>query len=98
VRVRGRPIWVTSVTDDVDHAVRHESMAVGITSGAGKFEAVCGALVVPHSMTEPPHDRCLPCVAYLRAQRSLRDLERRMTPKPRHRTRRWTWSRLLGCR
>lgn len=66
---RLRPIWITSISDDSDHAVTRENMAAGMESGAGTYPAECGATVVPPSMTEPPQSRCPYCRAALRMQR-----------------------------
>jgi threonine dehydrogenase-like Zn-dependent dehydrogenase len=62
-----RPMWMTSVVDDADHVVSDDNMTAGVTSGAGVYRAICGATVVPPSMSEPPCGRCSYCRAVLRA-------------------------------
>lgn len=69
---RLRPIWITSISDDADHAVTRENMAVGMATGTGTYRAECGATVVPPSMTEPPRHRCPYCRAALRTHRHNR--------------------------
>jgi len=58
-------VWVTSI-ESTDHAVTDEAMTVGIKARKGEYSAVCGALVLPHSMLTPPGPRCPRCVAHLR--------------------------------
>jgi hypothetical protein len=58
---RPRPIWVTSIIDNTDHAITHDDMAAGITSRTGTYRALCRATVVPPAMTAPhPPTRPLP--------------------------------------
>lgn len=75
-----RPMWMTSVVDDADHVVSDDSMAAGVTSGTGVYQAICGSTVVPPSMTEPPCGRCSYCRAVLRTwcQQSPRGLLARL--------------------
>jgi hypothetical protein len=63
---RPRPIWVTSIVDNADHAITHENMAAGITARTGTYRALCRTTVVPPAMTEPPAGRCPYCAAILR--------------------------------
>jgi hypothetical protein len=63
---RPRPIWVTSIVDNADHAITHDDMAAGITSRTGTYRALCRTTVIPPAMTEPPRARCPYCAAILR--------------------------------
>jgi hypothetical protein len=74
--VRVRMSWVTSVADNADHAVTDDAMVAGMSTGV--YEAVCGAGFVPAAMIEPPRPPCSRCVAFLRAQRTMRDFHDRL--------------------
>ncbi|ALG10325.1 hypothetical protein [Kibdelosporangium phytohabitans] len=67
-----RPIWITSVADDTEHAVTHDAMAAGFTDNTGTYRALCRATVIPPAMTEPPGARCPICRAILRNYRRRR--------------------------
>ncbi len=54
------PIWVTSVSDRLDHAVTLEEMYSARTTG--RMVAACGAILIPAALSAPPGRRCGRCV------------------------------------
>jgi hypothetical protein len=55
---RGRLlIWMTCVTDGLEHAVADELAAGGL--GTGRYSGLCGHLVTPGSLAAP-HGACCP--------------------------------------
>ncbi len=60
------PIWVTSVSDRLDHAVTLDAMESVRTTG--RTVAACGANLIPAALSAPPGRRCSSCVG-LPAQR-----------------------------
>jgi hypothetical protein len=84
--------WHRSASDGRDHAVTDEEFARGRrANSAGRYQAVCGHVVVVGSMLEAPGARCLACQAYVVA-RSLHQADQR-SPRRRHRKAR-AWPRL----
>lgn len=53
--------WIRCGTDDLDHAVIQEELAHGVFTHAGRFSAVCGHMVIPGSMLQPPGAPCPQC-------------------------------------
>ena len=84
-----RPVWVTSVTDGLDHAVTSDAMESALATNRPQPVAVCGATLLPAALVEPPGRRCWRC-------------EETLTPKKPDGRRRGrharpsAWRRLLG--
>jgi hypothetical protein len=76
--------WHRSEVDDRDHAVTDEEFAHGRRDAQGRYEALCGHVVLPCSMLVPPGRPCGRCRAYLVARSTLPTVEQRVLP-PRHR-------------
>lgn len=70
---RGRApflMWFTCGFEHIDHAINDDDMAIGISAGAGRYTALCGATVNVASMICPPGRRCASCeAAVLRVER-----------------------------
>ena len=63
-------MWFTCGFENIDHAINDEDMAIGISAGAGRYTALCGATVNVASMICPPGRRCAACeAAVLRVER-----------------------------
>ncbi len=63
-------MWFTGGSDHMDHAITDDNMAAGISIGAGRYAALCGAMVCVSSMICPPGQRCVSCEdAVLRLER-----------------------------
>lgn len=54
-------MWFTCGFEHIDHAIKDDDMAVGISAGAGRYTALCGATVNVASMICPPGRRCPSC-------------------------------------
>jgi hypothetical protein len=64
-------MWFTCGFEHIDHAIKDDDMAIGISAGAGRYTALCGATVNVASMICPPGRRCSSCeAAVLRAERA----------------------------
>lgn len=55
--------WFTCGFENIDHAISDDDMATGISVGAGRYAALCGATVRVSSMMCPPGRRCPSCEA-----------------------------------
>jgi hypothetical protein len=84
-----RPIWITSVTDWLDHAVTLDTGESARASSPLRPVAVCGLTLLPAALVEPPGRRCWRCVETL----ALRQPHRR---RGRRHARPSAWRRLLG--
>src|ERR671932_1471200 len=63
-------MWFTCGFEHITHAIKDDDMAIGISAGAGRYTALCGATVNVASMICPPGRRCPSCEAeVLRAER-----------------------------
>jgi hypothetical protein len=63
-------MWFTCGCENIDHAINDDDMAMGISAGAGRYTALCGAIVNVASMICPPGRRCPACeAAVLRVER-----------------------------
>lgn len=63
-------MWFTCGFEHIDHAIKDDDMAIGISAGAGRYTALCGATVNVASMICPPGRRCPSCeAAVLRVER-----------------------------
>jgi hypothetical protein len=71
-------MWFTCGFENIDHAINDDDMAIGISAGAGRYTALCGATVDVASMICPPGRRCAACEA------AVRRVER--PPQPRNTT------------
>jgi hypothetical protein len=97
----GRPArlyiaWHRCNRDGRDHAVTDEEFTRGRKEqSAGRYESVCGHVVLVGSMLLPPGSPCDRCRAYLNARATLRTTEQRLGPPTSHH-KRGRWSRLLG--
>jgi hypothetical protein len=86
-----RLVWVTSVTDGLDHAVTHEAMESALATSRPQPVAVCGLALLPAALVAPPGRRCWRC-------------EETLTPRKPDRGRRGrharpsAWRRLLSLR
>lgn len=76
--------WHRSEVDGLDHAVTDEAFARGRDDDLGRYEGLCGHVVLPFSMLVPPGRPCDRCKAYLSARSTLSTVERRLRP-PQHR-------------
>ncbi len=56
-------MWFTCGFDNIDHAIKDDDMAMGISAGSGQYMALCGATINAASMICPPGRRCSPCEA-----------------------------------
>src|SRR5262245_40272940 len=56
-------LWFTCGFEHIDHAINDDDMAIGISAGAGRYRALCGATVNVASMISPPGRRCSSCEA-----------------------------------
>jgi hypothetical protein len=96
-------VWVTSVVDEIDHALTDEDMSAGMSAGLGRYAAVCGKSVVPAALTAPPGRACPGCAEILRPSASCGAMDapaRRPRRRP-HRLpglRERVWARLLSGR
>lgn len=64
-------MWFTCGFEHIDHAIHDDDMAIGISAGAGRYTALCGATVNVASMICPPGRRCSDCeAAVLRVDRN----------------------------
>ena len=52
-------MWFTCGFEHIDHAIKDDDMAVGISAGAGRYTALCGATVNVASMICPLVDVAL---------------------------------------
>jgi hypothetical protein len=59
-------MWFTCGFEHVDHAIKDDDMAIGISAGTGRYTALCGATVNVASMICPPGRRCPSCEAPVR--------------------------------
>ena len=64
--MRMHVVWMTCVGDGREHAVTEDNACLGLTLGAGTYEAVCARTVAPQSMTASPGPRCAACCWVLR--------------------------------
>lgn len=62
--------WFTSATDGREHAVTDEEYAQAREARTDP-EAVCGATMLPTSLTAKPGKRCLSCARYVQARQTL---------------------------
>lgn len=86
--------WHRSQHDGLDHAVTDEEFFQAREAGSGgRYEALCGHVVLAVSMLEPSGRPCGGCHAFLKARSTLPTVEQRMTPT-RHR-KPVAWRRLL---
>ncbi|WP_290050085.1 hypothetical protein [Amycolatopsis solani] len=76
--------WHRSDIDGRDHAVTDEEFSRGWRDALGRYEGLCGHVVLPTSMLVAPGRPCARCRAFLAARRTLPAVERRLHP-PRHR-------------
>lgn len=90
---RGRFCWMTAQADGVEHAVTDDAQAVGIETGQGWFEPLCGPRFLVACMDVGPLDRCSRCELVIRARVELRDFDERITAY-----RRPGWLARLLCR
>lgn len=73
--------WITAQADGTEHAVTYTAQEASAALGHGIYEAVCGEQLLSASMDVGPLERCVTCVAILRARAALRDLNQRMTAR-----------------
>lgn len=73
-------MWFTCGFEHIDHAIHDDDMAIGISAGAGRYTALCGATVNVASMISPPGRRCPSCEAVV--LRTERDPSPREVPFP----------------
>ena len=67
-------MWFTCGFEHIDHAIKDDDMAIGISAGAGRYTALCGATVNAASMICPPGQRCTSCEdAVLQVARDRRE-------------------------
>jgi hypothetical protein len=83
-----RPVWVTSVTDWLEHAVTVDAMESALATSRPQPMAVCGVTLLPAALVEPPGRRCWRCEETLAPRKPNRRGGRRARPS--------TWRRLLG--
>lgn len=65
-----RSVWVTSITDRLDHAVDLDAM--GVAWARGNPRALCGTTVLPAALSAPPGRRCPACATSLQHRRGTR--------------------------
>lgn len=86
--------WHRSERDGIDHAVTDEEFARGRRDNTqGRYEALCGHVVLTGSMLLPPGRLCPKCHAFLIARSTLPAVEQRIR-RTRHR-KPSAWRRLL---
>lgn len=85
--------WHRSDIDGRDHAVTDEEFSRGWRDALGRYEGLCGHVVLPTSMLVAPGRPCVRCRAFLAALTTLPSVEQRLRP-PRHR-RPSRWRRLF---
>lgn len=92
--VRVYVAWHRCDVDARDHAVTDEEFARGRrANSAGRYESVCGHVVVVGSMLRPPGSPCMACRAFVVARSSTRPMnERTRVPRQRQASR---WLRLF---
>jgi hypothetical protein len=83
--------WHRSGLDDRDHAVTDEEFIRGRRDSQGRYEALCGHVVLPTSMLVPPGRPCPRCYAFLVARSTLPSVERRIRPTRHRKPSRWHW-------
>jgi hypothetical protein len=86
-------LYTTLITCSLDgqaHNVTDESVAAG--REAGRYEALCGYVVVPAPMVAPAGRPCPDCTAVLTPQQP--DPATASGRRPRHRKRGWLWRML----
>jgi hypothetical protein len=70
---RARPgaafVQVTSAEDDLSHLVAFRLYEHGLTSGDGRYPAVCGKNVLAAAMSTAPGHRCPLCRASMDTRR-----------------------------
>lgn len=66
-RAGDQPIWITSVTEHIDHTVWDHVLGEHISEGRDRFPTLCDDQVVPASLAAPPATRCPTCRAVLAA-------------------------------
>jgi hypothetical protein len=77
--------WHRSERDGIDHAITDEDFARGRRDNTqGRYEALCGHVVLTGSMLLPPGRLCPRCYAFLVARSTLPTVERRIR-RTRHR-------------
>lgn len=54
-------MWFTCGFEHIDHAIKDDDMAIGISARAGRYTALCGATVNVASLICPPGRRCPSC-------------------------------------
>ncbi|GAB3146999.1 hypothetical protein GCM10027258_39710 [Amycolatopsis stemonae] len=81
--------WHRSGLDSHDHAVTDEEFARGWLDAKGRYEGLCGHVVIPGSMLVAPGRPCERCRRYLSARSSLPAVERRMRPSQHRKPPRW---------
>lgn len=80
--------WIGCVLDGCDHAVTQHEQATGIRRADGRYQAVCGHVVIAAPMLQPPGAPCRACHAALRPRSILPNPDDR--PRPRgHRRAGW---------
>ena len=83
-------MWFTCSFEHIDHAIKDDDMAMGISAGTGRYTAVCGATVDAASMICPPGRRCSSCeaaVLLIERDSAMRDIEFPAQPSGRGRHR-----------
>lgn len=77
--------WHRCMSDGQDHAVTDEKMALGVERSEGRYDSVCGHVLLIASSLLPPARQCRRCHAFLNARASLPVVERRLRRPTRHR-------------
>jgi hypothetical protein len=83
-------LWFTCGFEHIDHAIKDDDMAMGISAGTGQYMALCGATVNAASMVCPPGRRCSSCeaaVLLIERESAMRDIESSAQPSGRGRHR-----------
>lgn len=80
-------VWLTTLDQDLDHAVTDEEMAAGGLQRRGVYRGLCGAVFLPAPMERAPGVPCPYCVAVVLPDTSKPDRPRRRTMRVR--VRRW---------
>jgi hypothetical protein len=76
-------MWFTCGLKQIDHAIKDDDMAMGISAGTGQYMALCGAIVDAASMICPPGRRCSSCeeaVLLIERNSSARNID--LSPQP----------------
>ena len=60
--------WITAQVDGTEHAVTDEAQVTGMTTGRGRYQAVCGAVLLAACMDVGALRSCSRCSAFLRAR------------------------------